>query len=182
MSSNRPIPEGIDVIQSGADATIRRTWFSHTVWFLLFFCIAWDSFLVFWYVSALTDHKHGPMDLMAIIFPIGHLAVGVGLTYYVLCTFLNKTDLTLSSSLLTVRSYPLPWIGNKAISASDLSSFSYRQRSSGQNNNRTSFDVMFVNAANREKTLLKGLPAEEQAEYIAEALTRFYTPGKSSDL
>jgi hypothetical protein len=174
MAANS-IPEGLDVLQHGDSAVIRRTWFSHTVWFLVFFCVAWDSFLIFWYSMALGPHKNaGPMDLMAIIFPIGHVAVGVGLTYFVICTFLNKTDITLSESKLTIRTHPLPWIGNKTVDPADLTNFVIRERSNRNRNGGSMFNVMYVNRQNKECPLVRWLPNEEQAEYVAGALTRFY--------
>src|SRR6187401_1885165 len=37
----------------GGELYLRRNWFTPALFFLLFFCIAWDSFLVFWYSMAL---------------------------------------------------------------------------------------------------------------------------------
>jgi hypothetical protein len=155
---------------------IRRSWFNHLVWFFLFFCIAWDSFLVFWYSMALGGTK-GPMSVIALVFPLAHVAVGVGLTYFVLCTFFNKTDVILSSAGLTVRTHPLPWRGNRTIAATDLVSVFYRERTaSGRRNSSVSYDLMYVDSSNREQMLVKGLPNEEQAAFLEDAVTRYYFP------
>jgi hypothetical protein len=173
-----PIPEGLDLISEGANAVIRYRWFTHTVWAILLFCIAWDSFLVFWYSKALTPKADGTFELMAILFPICHVGVGMGLTYYVLCTFLNQTDVLFSTNELRVSTHPLPWIGDVTLQPSNLTLFSTRMRHSGGRNNTTSFDVMYVDSSNHEKTLIKSLPKEEQAEYIVKVLTMFYLTQK----
>lgn len=178
-----PIPEGLEILQNGDAVVIRRRWFSHLVWFLIFFCIAWDSFLIFWYRMALfgSDNGPSPFHLIAIAFPIGHVAVGLGLTYFVFCLFLNQTDVILRPDFLTIKSHPLPWRGNQTIAASDLVSFSTRTRV-GRSDNQTTvtYDLLYVNSANREKALVKGISKQEQAEYLSMALTRFYFPDQST--
>src|ERR1051325_3353065 len=170
-----PIPEGLDLVPGGVNVIIRRRWFTHTVWFLVFFCSTWDSCLVFWYYMALTKGPHGVLNLMTIVFPVVHVAVGIGLTYFVICTFINKTDISFSRNQLRVSIDPLPWLGNVTLKPSDISSFSVRARL-GSRNGSAAFDVMYVDINNRQKTLVKGLPTEEQAEYIRDVLSLFYFP------
>jgi hypothetical protein len=45
-------PEGFRVEELGQTQRITRRWFMPQAWFLIFFCLAWDSFLVFWYSMA----------------------------------------------------------------------------------------------------------------------------------
>ena len=56
----------------GRDFSIRWRWFSPMYFGLLFFCIAWDSFLIFWYSMAL-HMKHVPW--LMVVFPIGYLSL-----------------------------------------------------------------------------------------------------------
>src|SRR6516164_4900011 len=44
-----PMPSGFSVDDLGVGLRIVRRWFSGMFIFLALFCIAWDSFLVFWY-------------------------------------------------------------------------------------------------------------------------------------
>ncbi|MEZ4328450.1 MAG: hypothetical protein R3B40_24725 [Polyangiales bacterium] len=96
--------------------TLTRRWFQPHHVFLLFFCIAWDSFLVFWYSSAFGSDA----SWLMVVFPVAHVAVGVGLTYSVLAGFLNRTTLTLTADTLSVRHGPVPWRGNARFARSDL--------------------------------------------------------------
>src|SRR5205807_2484679 len=43
-----PRPDGIVVVDDGEWRRIVQRWFFAKILFLVFFCIAWDSFLVFW--------------------------------------------------------------------------------------------------------------------------------------
>jgi len=82
-----PLPGGMKIDRWGPELTITRRWFSAVLLFLVFFCIAWDSFLVFWYTMAFRADAPWIMK----VFPIVHVAVGVGLTYYTIAGFVNST-------------------------------------------------------------------------------------------
>jgi hypothetical protein len=97
--------------------SIHWRWFNITYLFVAFFCVAWDSFLVFWYSMAF-GNPDAPWIMK--VFPIGHVAVGVVLTYATLCGFLNATTLTVGHDALTVRHGPLPWSGNRTLPATAI--------------------------------------------------------------
>ncbi len=177
--STLPIPEGLDIIQTPQSAIIRRTWFSHVVWFLIFFCIFWDGFLVFWYSMAFTaGPKGGLIMLPLLLFPLLHVAVGISLTYFVICTFVNKTDIVLEAGMVTIKSHPLPWPGNKSIPADTVTDFLVRERfAQSRNGARVNYCIYYVDTTNRERRLITGLKTREQADYIASSLTRYYLPG-----
>jgi len=162
-----PMPKGIAVEQWGNDLTITRRWFSPVFVFLLFFCIAWDGFLVFWYSMAFSG---GPWIM--IVFPIAHVAVGVGLTYYTVAGFLNRSVIKVSGGVLTVRHAPLPWPGTHTLNASDLAQayctehFTQGRNSSGS----TSYRVNAMLADGRKIKLLDGLTESDQALFIEQQL------------
>jgi hypothetical protein len=105
---------------------------------------------------------------MSIIFPIGHVAVGVGITYYVLASLVNKTDIGVSSSGVTVVTGPAPWIGNKSVKAGDIMDVRVRERS-GNRNTRT-YNVMYADPIRKERKLVTGLGESDQAEFIAQVI------------
>jgi hypothetical protein len=98
----------------GADLRIRWRWWTPAALFLLFFCVAWDGFLVSWFAKVLG--KQGPPD----DFPIVHVAVGVGLTYVTLAWHLNRTTVRVSGGQLTVRHGPIPCPGNRTLQTDDI--------------------------------------------------------------
>ncbi len=51
----------------------------------------------------------GEVPAMAFFVPIIHVAVGVGMAYYALCLFLNRSYINIEHGFLTVKHQPLPW-------------------------------------------------------------------------
>jgi len=168
MDSSLPtIPEGLDLIPRNDGAIIRRVWLSWKIAFLAVFAVFWDSFLYFWYAHALGKPN---VPLMTLLFPLMHVAVGIGLTYYVLASLVNKTDIEISPSGVKIATGPAPWIGNKEVSAGEITAVLVRERSS--NRNRRSYSVMYADRARKERKLVTWLPELDQAEFIAEVVRR----------
>lgn len=155
-----PIPEKIELLPGMSELTIRRRWRSWRILPLFLFAIAWDSFLVFWYTMALSG-KGAPW--LAIIFPIGHVAVGIGITYFVVASFLNVTDVVLSSSRVRVRTYPLPWHRTRDLNPGEI--VDTRVKYAGRNQTCATYDLRYRTRENRERKLVTGL-SEDEAEYL----------------
>jgi hypothetical protein len=107
-----------DAPARGGALVIERRWYSPIYLFMAFFCVFWDGFLAFWYSIALGSN--GPIVWLPVLFPILHVAAGVGLTYSTIAGFFNRTVLRVSDAGLEVRHGPLPWYGNRRIAADDL--------------------------------------------------------------
>lgn len=86
------------------EATYR--WRSPKAYLLAFFCVLWDGFLIYYYSSNLSAES-----TMALFFPLIHVAVGIGLTYYTLCLLFNVSYFRVDRERLTIRHRPLPWWG-----------------------------------------------------------------------
>ena len=113
------MPRGLAVDEWGSELTIVRRWFTPALFFLVFFCCIWDGFLIVWYSIALSSMP-GDMAWLALLFPLLHVAVGVGLTYYTICGFVNRTTVHVASGELRVSHRPLPWPGARRIAVLDL--------------------------------------------------------------
>src|SRR5262249_46570692 len=139
-----PMPSGFKVDDTGVGLWITRRWFSGAFIFLAFFCVAWDSFLVFWYTMAFG--ANAPWIFK--VFPIIHLAVGVSLTYFTLAGFVNHTTIHVDGEDLTVRHMPLPWFGNHRLPLRQLDQL-YSQQEVNRNRNGPSYSYK-VNAVTKE--------------------------------
>ncbi len=114
-------PETVRVEETARALVLSWRWFEPALFFLLFFAIAWDAFLVGWYAVGLTMTAiAGPMAIIMLVFPIAHVAVGVGMTYTVLAGFLNRTRIEVTTNELTVRHGPIPWKGNRRYAAGQV--------------------------------------------------------------
>ncbi len=118
-----PPPPRWRVDDWGTDLRIGWRWWTPAALFLLFFCVAWDSFLVFWYAMVLgpaAPAAPGGFLWFAIVFPIAHVAVGLVITYVTLALHLNRTTVRVHGGQLTVRHGPIPWGGNRTLQTDDI--------------------------------------------------------------
>ena len=158
-----PIPEHIQMGQTSEGLTLTYRWFSYYFIFYAVFCFAWDGFLVFWYSLAFTQNAPWIM----FVFPLIHLSVGVGLTYYTLAGFYNKTVVTVGMGKLSIRHTPLPWPGNRILSASDLIQLYSEERIlRTRSGSRTTFQLSAISTDNRKIKLLSGLNSPDEARFL----------------
>jgi hypothetical protein len=150
---------------------IARRWFSWQYVVLLVFCIIWDGCVVFWYKVSLTASG---VPLLAVVIPLVHVAVGLGLTYTVVAGFLNRTVISVSPERLTVRHGPLPWFGNRDLPSREIEQLYCERRVTETDDGQV---VRFELAASlhdgRKVRLLKGLDAANQAQYIEQEVERW---------
>ncbi len=164
------MPKGFVAQQEGPDFFLTRRWFSPlTAFFLLFFTAFWDLFLVFWYAVALT--KGAPTA--AKLFPLLHVAVGVGMTYLTICTFVNSTVIKVGTQDLSVHHGPLPWPGNIALEKRMIQQlFCEEVVTRGKHGPRYSYTVWALMRDNERKKLVSGLESTDQALFIEQRLER----------
>jgi len=158
------IPEGLDVLQSGdGGVVIRRVWRNWwTVIPMAGFLVFWFGFIGCWYYMAFTQ-KHSP-PLMLILFPLLHVAAGLGLAYTLICNVVNRTDLSVSPLSVKCFTGPMPWIGNREVSSAEIRGVAVRERRG--NKGRVRYALMYVDPANKERTLISGITRKEQAEFM----------------
>lgn len=109
----------LELTRTNYELAVSYRWRNPVAYFLIFFCLFWDGFLVMWYGIGLTSG--GGMPAMFFLFPLIHVAVGVGLTYYTICLFVNKTLIRADQRTLSVKHSPLPWPrGNKEMAVRDI--------------------------------------------------------------
>ena len=114
-----PAPKSVEVDAWGPELTLTRRWYTHGLWAVLAFCLFWDGFLVVWYSIGLRQLFGGEdfgepglwATLFMLVFPVFHVAIGVGLTYFVICGFVNRTVVRIAGGELSVWHGPMPWPG-----------------------------------------------------------------------
>ena len=104
------LPAGIEVNNTSMGLEIIRRWFSFKFIPLNIFAVIWDGFLIVFYSRVLQSN-----DTMPLFFSIAHFAVGIGLTYYVIAGYLNKTYIQVNNSNLIIAHSPIPFIGHRDI-------------------------------------------------------------------
>lgn len=161
-----PLPEGLTMSERVDTLRLERRWFRPILFFQLLFCIGWDAFLVFWYTNA-------PNDPIFIIFPLIHVAVGVSLTYATIAGFLNRTVIEAGTRHLAIQHTPLPWRGNRRIPVSELQQlFCEEHIRRGENGSTATYSLNAFLQNGRKLTLVKGLPAADQALFLEYTLEK----------
>ena len=170
----RPRPRQVTVEQKPAGAkggpslTLRWAWFNAGIIFLIFFCVAWDSFLCFWYSAAFSS-KDAPWIMF--VFPIAHLAVGVGLSYYCLAGLFNVTTLKVDPKRFIVQHDPVPWPGEVKIDSSQVAQlYCKRKTNSNRNGVSYSYQLCAVLKDGRQLDLVSGLETAEIAGFLEEQI------------
>lgn len=163
-----PLPDGLRVSERAGMLRLERRWFRPMLFFLLLFCIAWNGFLVFWY-----KHVGSDGDILAIVFPIAHVAAGVFLTYSTIAGFVNRTTVAAGEHYLTIRHGPLPWPGQREIAVRDLQQlFCQEHVTRVKDGTSVSYSLNAVLQSGRKLALVKGLPEADQALYLEHAIEK----------
>jgi hypothetical protein len=163
-----PRPPRVELLDLGNSLEIRRSWFSPTLFFLLFFCIFWNGFMIVWHVMAISM---GAWFMS--LFGLLHTAVGIGVAYGTLAGFVNQTVIRVGQGLLEVQHGPLPWLGNKTLTAHEIKQLYCQEHTHhGKNGTSVTYSVELIRNGERE-TLLKGLNECDQALFVEQELERF---------
>lgn len=104
-------PEGITEARDGGETVLSWRWYSPLVLFLIPFSFAWDSFLVVWYSMALGTGA----PWLFVLFPIAHVAAGIGITWFTLALLLNRTEVRIGHGTVRVHHGPLYWPGGREL-------------------------------------------------------------------
>ena len=160
-----------NIEERNGELNIEFRWMSLVAYFLVFFCIIWNGFLVFWYSIALAD---GIWIMM--VFPLIHVAVGIGLTYYTICMFVNKTLIKVSRDEISISFTPLPWKGAKTINTSDITQFYVKQKvSNGKNGQTVTYELWMKDQTGRDKKFSSGpdMSTVEEVRLLEEQIEKF---------
>lgn len=178
-----PVPTQFTVEDDGHELVLRQCWFQWGYLFLLVFAIAWDSFLVGWYWMLIVPNgglggPPGPFKLVFFMFPMIHVAVGVGLTYSSVAGFLNSTVIRVADGMLSVRHGPLPWLGNLGLPTDGIEQIYCQNKlhksrdDDGRSTTSMQYEVHAVIGGQKRK-LLGGLHEADHALFVEQRLERF---------
>src|SRR5258706_7093143 len=164
------LPEKLEIVRHGLYLEIIRKWFGKQFIFLTAFAIFWDGFLFFWYSNAVTRG-----NLVALLFPVLHLGVGIGMTYYVIAGWFNRTHIYVGKGKMAVYHKPIPWFGNAEFDTSTFKQLYAKERNSRNwnNNGGATYETRVISRDNRDLQLVSGLDTSEQALYIEQEIERY---------
>jgi hypothetical protein len=161
-------PEKLQLFNRGSSLEIVRKWFGRKIVLLTVFAAGWDGFLLIWILDA--GLTADPMSY----FPLLHLAAGIGITYYVVAGWLNRTSIRVERGKLAVRHGPIPWLGNKELEASNLKQLYVKEHAPQAGRSTTvTYEVHAITRDDRNIKLVSGLEASEEALYIEQEIETY---------
>lgn len=164
-----PIPERFDVVRASEGLQISYRWFGLSIIIMAVFAVFWNGFMLVWHGISLAS---GAWFMS--LFGLLHTAVGIGLGYYVLAGFLNRTTIWVEPNRLLVRHHPLPWFGNQDLNAAEVDQlYSKKVIKQTKNGPRTSYEVHAIVKEGKKQKLLGRLKEPEQAIYIEQEIESY---------
>jgi hypothetical protein len=163
-----PLPERITVSTDGGELRIERRWFTWVAIFTALFCVMWFGTLAFFYAIVFASG-----NLHLLLFPLLHVAVGLGLAYWTVAMFVNRTHIVVAGGKLSIRHRPLPWFGSRDIPTNALEQLYCDQHVSRTRNGTTiTFSVRARGTDGKLVKLVSGLPDRDQAFFIEQEVER----------
>ena len=125
--------------------------------------------MLFWFGTAIA---RGIWPMAA--FGTLHGAVGIGLSYYVLAGYINRTVIKVNRNMLTIKHGPLPWFGNKQLHSHDLAQLYCKEcMHRHKNSSSCTYEVHAILKDGQHAKLVTGLDESEQALYLEQEIERF---------
>ncbi len=160
-------PPGIEAHTEGEDLVLRWRWlkvgpdlFGLAAWVLF-----WNGFLVVWYAMAFTMLFNGEEDaVLAVVFPLIHVAVGIGAAYLLVATLVNRSEIRVGPAHITVRHGPLPWSGPAPIPTGAVDQL-YVVRNRNKQGGVT-YDLVARRVDRTSDALLSGIGDDVQARFL----------------
>jgi hypothetical protein len=165
-----PLPERIQLEKRGQSITLKWRWFSLKFVFLAIFSLFWMFFLLFFYGMLFSS---GAPSFVA-LFPLIHVAVGVGMGYSALAGFLNTTTVRINVKEFVIEHGPLPWIGGVQLPVTDLAQLYTREKYTRTENSSSFTYELWAELKNqRSKKLLSGLEDPSLVQYLEQQIESF---------
>lgn len=93
---------------------------------LLFFALIWNLFLVFFYSGLIASGA----PLIAFLFPLLHVAAGIGIGHQALTMLFNKTKIIVADGYLSIEHSPIPaFTGNKTYYTHEIDQIYTKEKS-----------------------------------------------------
>ncbi|MGB1217516.1 MAG: hypothetical protein ACPG5P_06555 [Saprospiraceae bacterium] len=165
------IPKGIEILKIFGELNIEMKWRQTSSWFMMLFTLIWNAILLPFVLVAIISGEYS-----ILLFCSLHLAVGLGLIYWLLCNLLNTTYITVDEHFLKIEVRPLNlFYKTKEIPVGDIEQLYVNKYSNGKTNGRPNYvyRLMLVLKNKEEIKPIQGLGKAIQGQYIEQEIERF---------
>lgn len=159
-------PSTITERESADELLIEVRWYTSAAVPISLFALVWNGMLMAAYVNMVGNIRE-VSDLFTLLFPAGHLAVGLALGYFGLALLVNSTTLRVDRQGLHVSHGPLPWMGARDIPVGDIDQLYVVERIvRSKNSVNYLYDVRALLAHNDDIVLVKGMRDAPAAKFL----------------
>lgn len=148
---------------------------------LLFFAILWNAFIVFFTAImffAGFDDSDIDSPVAVLCFMIPFYAVGIGMAWYVLAGYLNRTNIRIRGNGIETNHAPIPMFGaaNKRIDRKHIAQIYCIRRVAYTSNDVPVYvyDVHYVKDGGDDYDLVKGVDSLNKAIFIEQQIEHLY--------
>jgi hypothetical protein len=173
-----PMPAKFEVREEEGRLVVSWKWFSPVHLFMIVFAVFWWGFLFVWYGALVVAAVSVQGGWVAAIFMgvagLPFVAAGIGIVYFALAGYRNRTFVTVSRDRLEIRHRPMRWFGEKTLATRDLAQiYCERNEHRGKHGTHASYSIHALSPERRKLEILKGLESPEQARFLEDRIERF---------
>jgi hypothetical protein len=155
-------PRSIVTYASDGELTLDYRWFSPKYIFMVFFCLFWNGFLVFWYTAAFQTRNP-----IMMLFPLLHVGVGLFITYITIAGFVNTTTVQIDRGRIQVRHHPLPFGRRLELATGDVKQLFCQERiSRSRNGVAYMYDLVALLRDGTRRKVVSNLDSPELTLYL----------------
>lgn len=163
-----PRPAKVNIRKVDGRVELSWRWFSPKYLFLLFFVIAWDGFLLFWYSMAF---GFGGAPWIMFVFPLAHVAVGVFLTYTTLTGLFNRTTIKIDGKDFIVHHDPFPWPGEVNVPVGELDQlYCTKKINRGKDSTSVTYILQALLKDGKERKLVSNLDSPDIGYFLEQQI------------
>lgn len=173
-----PIPASLEVEESAEGLFIFREWRSPMAIFLFIFGLVWSSIvgpMVYFVFSAIGELGAGGIFIALFMLPF--IAVGLGMIYAGIATWVNTSTIHLDRDYLRVSHQPLPWKGSLRIPRLDIENIDVRTETRRGKNGSYLVTLLSITQRGKNKPISINYgnlnPNDEECLFIEYKLKQF---------
>lgn len=160
-------PPGIKVKRTIEGSVLRKNWFHYSHLPTISLAIAWNGFVVYWFIKYVAPAKSG--SHLVILIPF---AIGAAMAYFALAKAINRTRIIISNKSIRVSAKPLPWLGSAEVLRPNIHKITTSYDVSASNPQIQTSSVYIQEYDGSKHRIITDLESTKQAYFIQQIIEK----------
>ncbi|MDX2465358.1 MAG: hypothetical protein QNK31_12715 [Porticoccus sp.] len=163
------LPKGFELNYFDEYMQITHVWHGPQTYALLLFALIFNGLWIGnGFVEILFSERELLTKLSSLVFPL----LGLGVLYFTIATWLNKTQIYVSKNKIEIKHKPVPWFGNKKLKADNIKQLFVEKKCVGSSNGnrRYKYNVLGLTSESAQFKLIAGLEFRDHARFIEKTI------------